>query len=177
MGKYTDGGTKVNDKHHSPWVRLHKYKTKGGVQKSFSFIASASKALWWWWWVVSGHLFLAAHFYWAETDGYLNRIGTVKCSHNWPVKGSRPGNPGEDAFTLKKKWFFTSPLLFHLLAAFSTLFGCVSGFWCILSLPVLFFILFFCLCFTAVASLQPSRCRAAGVALGAKRSRSSALRS
>lgn len=52
--------------------------------------------------------FLQALFYWAGTGGHLNRIQTVKCSHNRLVKGSRPGNPGKDAFT-NKKWLSTSP--------------------------------------------------------------------
>lgn len=51
---------------------------KGGVQQKFSLIAS----------------FLGAHFYQDVLGGYLNRIGTVKYSHNWPAKGSQPGNPG-----------------------------------------------------------------------------------
>lgn len=46
--------------------------------------------------------FLGAHFYSAAAGGYLNTIGKVKCSQNRLVKGSQPGNPGEDAFTKKK---------------------------------------------------------------------------
>lgn len=62
---------------------------------------------------------VGAHFYWVVTGGYLNRIGTVKYSHNGPVKGSRPGNPGKDAFTKKKailhkSFFFFVPHIISL---------------------------------------------------------------
>lgn len=64
--------------------------------------------------------------------GYLNRIGTVKYSHNWPVKGSPPGNPEEDAYIKKEVilhkslfvFFSSSRLLFHR-------FGCESGWRCL----------------------------------------------
>lgn len=64
--------------------------------------------------------------------GYLNRIGTVKYSHNWPVKGSPPGNPEEDAYIKKEVilhkslfcFFSSSRLLFHH-------FGCESGWRCL----------------------------------------------
>lgn len=45
---------------------------------------------------------------------YLNRIGTVKYSHNWPVKGSPPGNPEEDAY-IKKEVILHKSLFFFFL--------------------------------------------------------------
>lgn len=102
---------------------------------------------------------------------YLNRIGTVKYSHNWPVKGSPPGNPEEDAYIKKevilhKSLFF---FFFHHLAFFSTASVASPGGG---ASPRSF-----CLRFTGAASLRPSRCRAAGVALEATHSHSSALQS
>lgn len=116
--------------------------------------------------------FLGAHFYSAAAGGYLNTIGKVKCSQNRLVKGSQPGNPGEDAFTKKK-------VILHKVSRFF-----VVGF---------FFLRCFPLCqlyvwvgvpcaallvsFTVVVFLQPFRCRAAGVGLGAMRFHFSALQS
>lgn len=66
--------------------------------------------------------FLGAHFYWVATGGYLDRSGTVKCSHKWLVRSSWPWNPGKEAISRKKvslheSFFFfffqSSRLLFH----------------------------------------------------------------
>lgn len=48
--------------------------------------------------------------------GYLNRIGTVKYSHNWPVKGSPPGNPEEDAYIKKEVILHKSLFFFFIIS-------------------------------------------------------------
>lgn len=71
--------------------------------------------------------FLGAHFYSAAAGGYLNTIGKVKCSQNRLVKGSQPGNPGEDAFT-KNKVILHKVSRFFFLALFPTVSViCLSG--------------------------------------------------
>lgn len=118
--------------------------------------------------------FLGAHFYRVATGGYLDRSGTVKCSHKWLVRSSRPWNPGKEAISRKKvslheSFFFllfffpiSSPAFpqrqLHVRVAV------------ILARP-------FSASFTAAESLRPSRCRVAGAALGAERFRSSVLQS
>lgn len=62
--------------------------------------------------------------------GFLNRIGTVKYSRNWPLKGSPPGNPEEDAYIKKESDSSQVHVFFflHHLAFFSAIsVACLGG--------------------------------------------------
>lgn len=47
--------------------------------------------------------------------GYLKRIGRVKYSHSWPVKGLPPRNPDEDAHCEKKVILQQSVVVFFMI--------------------------------------------------------------
>lgn len=150
-------------------IKVHEWgyinTKKGGVQQRFSVIASASKALWWFWVGIVSRSTFSTELKRVVISIWLEQSSTATIGQ-WRV--CNLGTQGR-MHSLKRKWFFTGPCFPHHFAPFSTVLAiCLSG----VARPYSFH-----LAFTAVVSLQPSRCHAAGVALGAKHSHSSALQS
>lgn len=76
----------------------------------------------------------------AVTGGYLNKVRTVKCSHDWLLGGggvvggrSPPGNPEEDVYVKQEVILHKSSCLFHRLAFFPTVW--VAYVWAAAPLP------------------------------------------